>query len=140
MRSASSLLFFALAAGSALAIQEPCATDDRYQQGSTSTSTVACQNLQASFPTFASFLTFPNIGAAFDINGINSPSCGICWNFTLTTPDGTESIFFTAIDQAAADEGFIISLDTLDTLTNGTILFGVPIVDAEQVDNSLCGL
>ncbi|KAL5492688.1 hypothetical protein ACEPAI_4135 [Sanghuangporus weigelae] len=115
--------------------------DNTYDDAGASMNIVVCSDgangLASRFPTFGSVPTFPNIGGASAIPGWNSPQCGTCWQLTYS---GTgNSIFVTAIDHA--DDGFNLSQEALDTLTNGrAIEFGVVDVTATQVDSSACGL
>ncbi|OCB87681.1 SnodProt1 [Sanghuangporus baumii] len=115
--------------------------DNTYDDADASMNIVVCSDgangLASRFPTFGSVPTFPNIGGASAIPGWNSPQCGTCWQLTYS---GTgNSIFVTAIDHA--DDGFNLSQEALDTLTNGrAVEFGVVDVTATQVDSSACGL
>ncbi|THH06390.1 hypothetical protein EW145_g4119 [Phellinidium pouzarii] len=102
-------------------------------------STVSCsdgpEGLESRFPTFGSVPTFPNIGGASAIAGWGSASCGTCWSLSYQGA----TIFVTAIDHA--DDGFNLSEEALNTLTDGNAVFdGAVQVDAVQVDASLCGL
>ena len=119
----------------ASAITENLSFDPIFDDGATSTSVVACEISQAEFPTFSSIPTFPNIGGIPFITGPESAFCGSCWNISIPTFE--TSVIFTAID--AAVDAFNVSLETENTLTDGNIVGGVLIVDATQVDNSLCG-
>ncbi|KAL7267820.1 hypothetical protein RUND412_009576 [Rhizina undulata] len=101
--------------------------------------TVACSDgangLASRFPTFGSIPTFPNIGAAFTIPGLNSPNCGTCYQITY---EG-QSSYVTAVDHAS--DGFVLSQEALSTLTNGlTDQLGRVTADYIQVDISNCGL
>ncbi|KAL5536653.1 hypothetical protein ACEPAF_476 [Sanghuangporus sanghuang] len=115
--------------------------DNTYDDADASMNIVVCSDgangLASRFPTFGSVPTFPNIGGASAIPGWNSPQCGTCWQLTYS---GTgNSIFVTAIDHA--DDGFNLSQEALDTLTNGrAVEFGVVDVTATRVDSSACGL
>ncbi|KAH8104293.1 SnodProt1 [Phellopilus nigrolimitatus] len=127
-----------LLAGSALATYR-AGYDNTYDNASGSMDSVACSDGQAGlasrYPTFGSAPTFPNIGGTQFVAGWNSPNCGTCWQLTY---DGT-SILVLAIDHA--DDGFNLSQEALDTLTDGqAVQLGTVQVDAEQVDSSLCGL
>lgn len=113
--------------------------DTTYDDAGAFMNNVACSDgsngLASRFPTFGSVPTFPNIGGASAIGGWNSPQCGTCWQLTY---EG-RSIFVTAIDHA--DDGFNLSQQALNTLTNGrAVEVGVVDVTATQVDRSACGL
>jgi hypothetical protein len=102
-----------------------------------SLNTVACSNgahgLVDKFPTFGSLPSFPNIGSGFAVGNWHSPKCGSCWKLTYKY----ESIYLTAIDTISA--GFEISLDAMNTLTNGKagILDSID-VEATEVNKKFC--
>jgi len=122
---------------SAFAFADQVSFDQTYDDAGASTNIVACSNLTPQFPTFGSFPTFPNIGGASVISGFGSPDCGTCWK--LTDNDTGKTIVVTAIDHAG--DGFNLSLEALNTLTNGNAVNqGVAQVTAVQVDASECGL
>ncbi|KAH9033993.1 immunomodulatory protein [Lactarius deliciosus] len=106
----------------------------------TSLSTVACSDganglLTKNFTTFGSLPSFPNIGAAQAVGGWNSPACGSCWTISF----GGKSINVIAVDHAG--DGFNLSLEAMNTLTNGHAQeLGVINAQATQVDPSQCGL
>jgi len=105
-----------------------------------SLSTVACSDganglLTKGFSNFGSLPSFPNIGAAQAVEGWNSKACGSCWKISY----GKKSIYVTAVDHA--DDGFDLSLEAMNTLTNGHAKkLGVIDAQATQVDKSHCGL
>ncbi len=114
--------------------------DTAYDNAKGSLSTVACSDgvnglLTKGFTTFGSLPSFPNIGAAQAVAGWNSPACGSCWQVSYKG----KSINIIAIDHAG--DGFNLSLEAMNTLTNGhAVEFGVIDAQAKQVDKSLCGL
>ncbi|KAI9437792.1 Cerato-platanin [Lactarius psammicola] len=114
--------------------------DTAYDNSQASLSTVACSDgvnglLTKGFTTFGSLPSFPNIGAAQAIGGWNSTACGSCWKISF----GGQSINVIAVDHAG--DGFNLSLEAMDTLTNGRAKeFGVIDAQATQVDKGLCGL
>ncbi|KAH8111775.1 SnodProt1 [Phellopilus nigrolimitatus] len=131
----SSLLFLA---GSALAT-ERAGYDTKYDNASGDMLSTSCSDgtngLARRFATYGSVPTFPNIGGAAAVAGWNSASCGSCWNLTY---DGA-SVVVTAIDHA--DDGFNLSQEALDALTDGQAVdLGAVQVNAEQVNASFCGL
>ncbi|KAI9433900.1 Cerato-platanin [Lactarius indigo] len=92
-------------------------------------------NPQGSLSTFGSLPSFPNIGAAQAVAGWNSTACGSCWKISF----GGKSINVIAVDHAG--DGFNLSLEAMDTLTNGQAQqLGVINAQATQVDASQCGL
>ena len=132
-----SLLSTLLFAGAAFAVR--ASYDTTYDNRGQSMLTVACSDgangLASRFPTFGSVPTFPNIGGAAAIAGWNSPQCGSCWRLTYQG----RSITVTAIDHT--DDGFNLSLQALNTLTNGrAVEFGAVDVQATQLARSACGL
>ena len=115
----------------------PATFDQHYDDAGASTNIVACSNLTPQFPTLGSFPSFPNIGGASAIAGFGSANCGTCWE--LTDGDTGVSINVTAIDHAG--DGFNLSLEALNTLTDGqAVAKGSAQVTAVQVDSSACGL
>ncbi|TFY80993.1 hypothetical protein EWM64_g3012 [Hericium alpestre] len=114
--------------------------DQTYDNAGQSLSTVACSDgpnglLTKGFTTFGSLPSFPNIGAAQAVAAWNSPNCGTCWRLTY---NGT-SINVIAIDHAG--DGFNLSLEAMNKLTNGQAVFdGVVQATATQVAASACGL
>ena len=114
--------------------------DTAYGNANGLLSTVACSDganglLTKGFTTFGSLPSFPNIGAAQAIAGWNSTACGSCWQISY---EG-KSVNVIAVDHAG--DGFNLSLEAVNTLTNGHATeFGVIDAQAEQVDKSLCGL
>ena len=144
--------FFSIAAAFTLAIPvtfasviratstDPVRYDQTYDNSGQSLSTVSCSNgpnglLTKGFTTFGSLPTFPNIGAAAAVTGFNSPECGSCWKLTY---NGT-SVTVTAMDHAG--DGFNLSLESMNTLTNGqAVSLGVVDATVESLDPSACGM
>lgn len=127
------------ASGSALAqvVSTTTTYSNAYDDADASTNIVACSNLEPQHPTLGSFPTFPNIGGSFAIAGFESPNCASCWEITYE-PTGV-TITMTAIDHAA--EGFNLSEEALDTLTNGMgEQIGLANVTATRVPEANCGL
>ncbi|KAI9430211.1 Cerato-platanin [Lactarius psammicola] len=114
--------------------------DTTYDHPKGSLSTVACSNganglLTRGYTTFGSLPSFPNIGAAQAVAGWNSPACGSCWQVSYKG----KSLYITAID--VAGDGFNLSLEAMNTLTNGHAEeLGVIDAQATQVDSWHCGL
>jgi hypothetical protein len=114
--------------------------DTAYDNSQSSLDTVACSDganglLTKDFTTFGSLPSFPNIGAAQAVGGWNSPACGSCWQISF----GGKSINVTAVDHAG--DGFNLSLEAMNTLTNGQAeQIGIIDAQATQVDKSYCGL
>lgn len=114
--------------------------DTVYDNSKGSLSTVTCSDganglLTKGFTTFGSLPSFPNIGAAQVVRGWNSTACGTCWQITY----GGKFINVTVID--TVDDGFNLSIEAMDTLTNGHATeFGVVSAQATQVAKSYCGL
>ena len=118
-------------------IQTSTTFDTAYDGAQSSTNIVACSNLTPRFPTLGSFPTFPYIGGAFAVTGFGSAACGSCWQITDTTTGVT--INATAID--VAGDGFNLSLEAMNTLTDGNaIAIGRAPVTAVEVDPSHCGI
>lgn len=116
--------------------------DNTYDNHSGSLATVACSDgvnglLTKGFSTFSSLPNFPNIGGASVVAGWNSASCGSCWQLTWA-PTG-RSINVLVVDHA--DDGFNLSQEAMDQLTNGqAVQLGRIDATAVQVAPSACGL
>jgi len=116
--------------------------DNTYDNPSGSLDTVACSDgsnglVTKGFPTFGSLPDFPNIGGASVVAGWNSADCGTCWQLTYS---GTgKSINILVVDHA--DDGFNISQEALDDLTDGqAVQLGRIDASVTQIDASQCGL
>ena len=130
-----SILSALILAGSALAVTKKATYDPVYDNASNSLNIVSCSNLVSKYPKFGSIPTFPNIGGAFVVTGFASPGCGTCWKLSANG----STIYFTAIDHAS--DGFNLSEESLNVLTDGhAVELGFANVDAEQVDESYCGM
>jgi Cerato-platanin len=81
-----------------------------------------------------------SIGGASVIKSWNSPNCGTCWQLTYTNDKGkSTSINLLAVD--VADDGFNVSLEAMNALTNNLATeLGRIDVQSVQVDASTCGL
>ncbi|KII89328.1 hypothetical protein PLICRDRAFT_40987 [Plicaturopsis crispa FD-325 SS-3] len=115
--------------------------DSVYDNKSASLDTVICSgSLEPKYTTYGSLPSFPYIGGASAITEYDSPSCGTCWNLTYSGAGGnTTSIKVLAIDEA--DDGFNLSLEAMNALTNGKGGdLGIVQANATQVDKSVCGL
>ncbi|KAI0081418.1 Cerato-platanin [Panus rudis PR-1116 ss-1] len=114
--------------------------DRTYDNKSGSLATVACSDgpnglLTKGYTTFGSLKNFPNIGGAAAVASWNSPACGTCWQLTYNG----KNINVLAVDHT--DDGFNLSFEAMDTLTNGQAEF-LGRVDAtvKQLSASACGL
>jgi hypothetical protein len=118
--------------------------DENYDNKSGSLDTTACSDgsngLASSYPTFGDLPKFPYIGGAAAIKAWNSPNCGTCWKLTYTNDKKkSKSINVLAVD--VADDGFNISLEAMNALTNNLATeLGRIDVKSEQVAASKCGL
>lgn len=114
--------------------------DTTYDNPQASLSTVACSDganglLTKGYTTFGSLPSYPNITSAQAIAGWDSPACGSCWQITY----GSVSVNVIAIDHAA--DGFVFSLEAMNTLTGGNaVQFGIVDAQATQIDPQNCGL
>jgi hypothetical protein len=117
--------------------------DTNYDNGGSSLTTVACSDgangliTRYGFQSFADIPDFPHIGGASVVPGWNSPNCGTCWQLTYA---GTgKSINVLVVDHA--DDGFNLSQEALDELTNGQATqLGRIDASATQVAVTQCGL
>ncbi|KAI9441944.1 immunomodulatory protein [Lactarius psammicola] len=111
-----------------------------YDNPRTSLNNVACSNganglVTKGFTTFGSLPIFPDIGGASAVKGWNSTQCGSCWKLTY------KGIWLHIIAIDTISDGFSISLDSMNFLTNGKAKqLDVIDVEATQVDKSFCNL
>jgi hypothetical protein len=89
--------------------------------------------------TFGSLPKFPLIGASQAVKGPNHEACGSCWEIIF---DPALPIYVLAIDQATGGDAFQLSLQAMDSLTNGhAVQYNtVNASSITQVDRSHCGL
>ena len=118
--------------------------DHVYDNRNTSLTDVACSDgenglITKGYNTFGDLPSFPNIGAAYAVEGHNSVSCGSCWELTYTKSDETtKTIYVTAIDHAG--DGFIIAGTALEDLGGQQAIDAGHIeVTANRVAGSNCG-
>jgi hypothetical protein len=136
-------LMSCLLACSAVALADSLSFDKAYDNKSGLLSSTACSDgsngLSNSYETFGDLPKFPYIGGAKAISSWNSPNCGTCWKLTYTNKGKSKSINVLAID--VADDGFNISLEAMNVLTNNTATkLGRIDVTSKQVDASKCGI
>ncbi|EGN96312.1 hypothetical protein SERLA73DRAFT_76289 [Serpula lacrymans var. lacrymans S7.3] len=118
--------------------------DETYDNAALSLDYVACSDgvnglISKGYTTLGSLPTFPNVGGVFAVTGWDSTACGSCWDVTYTSPTGTTNLLVTAVDTGA--DGFNLSLEAMNTLTNGEAVFlGNVTVTATEVAPSQCGL
>ena len=116
--------------------------DPVYDNPNTPMTVVACSGgengmIAKGYNTFGELPTFSNIGAAFAVEGYNSPLCGSCWN--LTDSKTFTTAFIIAIDRAV--EGFVISEEALTALGGPhAVDDGEIYTSARLVEGSYCGL
>ena len=117
-------------------------------QKENSPATVACSSgehglLTHGYKTFGDLPTYPRVGGAPQILSWNLQYCGTCWELTYTDAYGAHTALnFTAVNTGIYElEGFSISLESMDVLTNGNALYldGVT-VTATRISKSACGL
>ncbi|KAF8471657.1 Cerato-platanin [Russula ochroleuca] len=113
--------------------------DPVYDNGAASMDIVACSDGKngletKGYKTFGSLPSFPNIGAAYAVEGYNSTSCGSCWMLSYFN----NTSYVTAIDHA--DNGFVISETALRNL-GGQQAVDAGMIDASatQVHRRYCG-
>ena len=87
-------------------------------------------NALAGVTNFGDVPTFPNITAA-DVFTANAAGCGSCWEISY----GVNSITVTVVDHAS--DGFSLTLDAMNVLTDGHGDTGVINANAHEID---CGL
>ncbi|KAA1469391.1 Cerato-platanin [Dentipellis sp. KUC8613] len=131
--------FTSLFAFSTLALADTIRYDTTYDNAGQSMNTVSCSDgpkgLVGKFPTFGSLPDFPNLGAAAAIAGWGSDACGTCWAISY---NGV-TVNIVAVDHA--DDGFNLSLEAMNTLTDGQAQFlGSVEASVQQVAPSQCGL
>jgi len=134
------LAAFSFIASPALATTMQVTYDTVYDTKSNSLSIVACSDgtnglLTKGYTTFGSLKAFPRIGGAQAVAGWNSPNCGTCWNLSYSG----HNVTVLAIDHA--EDGFNISEEAMNTLTNGhAVEYGVVTATVTSLPTSACGL
>jgi hypothetical protein len=111
----------------------PATWSSKYDNPNGVTKSLACSSLAAKDPHYHNIPGYPNIGAAYNIQGHNSPNCGKCWK--LTNPKTHKYIYFTAVDTAKS--GFVLSKHAYAALGFGSSTSSH--VDASEVKPHLCG-
>ena len=111
------------------------ACDAKYDNPNGDTKDTACPGLAHKYPHFKDFLSFPYIGATWDIRW-GSPNCGKCWKLICTKSH--KFIYLTAMD--TPEPGVDIALST----TACKALFGTSApcgtVEAVPVPPHFCGM
>lgn len=115
----------------------------QYDEPATPVNSVSCSRELAArgFVVFRDFPTFPAIGGA-DVIPANHGFCGSCWRLTFSNTTFTNSVFFTAINDAFST-GFISSESTERKLAGygeGPFPSASTNITSERVADSLCGL
>lgn len=117
--------------------------DTKYDQGTSSLTTVSCSNgvnglMSQGYSTFNSLPGFPLIGGAPTVDGWNSPNCGKCYQIHYQEGNIDNTINMLAVD--AAPGGFNLGLQAMNELTNGmAVQLGRVQASYSEVDRSLCG-
>ncbi|KAI1791551.1 Cerato-platanin-domain-containing protein [Ganoderma leucocontextum] len=118
--------------------------DQTYDDGSLSTTGIACSNGmngvidQNHAMTLFDIPHWPNISGAPFIAGWNSVNCSSCWELQVTVPNfGTTVIHLLAIDVSSG--GFNVGLNVMNNLTHGEAfdLGRVP-ATAQRVASTAC--
>lgn len=115
------------ASPSAPAVPAPAQTttisyDPKYDQGSSSLTTVSCSDgvnglISKGYSDFKSLPGFPLIGGAPTVEGWNSPNCGKCYQIRYQAGNVDKTVNVLAVDVARG--GFNLGLQAMNQLTNG---------------------
>lgn len=118
--------------------------DERYDQGTSSLTTVSCSDgtnglITQGYSNFESLPNFPLIGGAPTVEGWNSPNCGKCYQLHYQNGKVDKTINVLAVDSAVGS--FNLGLQALDQLTGGNAQ-QLGRVDATytEVEASQCGI
>lgn len=118
--------------------------DERYDQGTSSLTTVSCSDgtnglITQGYSDFESLPNFPLIGGAPTVEGWNSPNCGKCYQLHYQNGKVDKTINVLAVDSAVGS--FNLGLQALDQLTGGNAQ-QLGRVDATytEVEASQCGV
>ncbi|KAF8533512.1 Cerato-platanin [Trichophaea hybrida] len=112
--------------------------DTVYDTSTLSTLSVACSDgvnglYTAGYKTLGALPNFPNIGAAVQVAGWNSPQCGKCYKLYYNG----KIIYVTTVDHAGT--GFVLSKQAMDTLTGGQAqMLGAVNASFVQANVSFC--
>lgn len=119
------------------------AYDTKYDQGTSSLSTVSCSDginglLSQGYSTFDSLPGFPLIGGAPTVEAWNSPNCGKCYQIHFQDGRIDQTVNVTAVD--VAKEGFVLGRKAMNQLTNGLAeQLGRVQATYVEVDRNACG-
>lgn len=96
--------------------------DPKYDQGTTSLTTVSCSDgvnglISKGYSDFKSLPGFPLIGGAPTVEGWNSPNCGKCYQIHYKAGNVDKTVNVLAVDVARG--GFNLGLQAMNQLTNG---------------------
>lgn len=141
----SSTLSMPLASPQAAASQTISVSyDERYDQGTSSLTTVSCSDgtnglITQGYSNFESLPNFPLIGGAPTVEGWNSPNCGKCYQLHYQNGKVNKTINVLAVDSAVGS--FNLGLQALNQLTGGNAQ-QLGRVDATytEVEASECGI
>ena len=141
----SSTLSMPLASPQAAASQTISVSyDERYDQGTSSLTTVSCSDgtnglITQGYSNFKSLPNFPLIGGAPTVEGWNSPNCGKCYQLHYQNGKVNKTINVLAVDSAVGS--FNLGLQALNQLTGGNAQ-QLGRVDATytEVEASECGI
>lgn len=118
--------------------------DERYDQGTSSLTTVSCSDgtnglITQGYSNFESLPNFPLIGGAPTVEGWNSPNCGKCYQLHYQNGKVDKTINVLAVDSAVGS--FNLGLQALNQLTGGNAQ-QLGRVDATytEVEASQCGI
>ncbi|OJJ80555.1 allergenic cerato-platanin Asp F13 [Aspergillus glaucus CBS 516.65] len=141
----SSTLSMPLASPQAAASQTISVSyDERYDQGTSSLTTVSCSDgtnglITQGYSNFESLPNFPLIGGAPTVEDWNSPNCGKCYQLHYQNGKVNKTINVLAVDSAVGS--FNLGLQALNQLTGGNAQ-QLGRVDATytEVEASECGI
>lgn len=118
--------------------------DERYDQGTSSLTTVSCSDgtnglITQGYSNFGSLPNFPLIGGAPTVEAWNSPNCGKCYQLHYQNDKIDKTINVLAVDTAIG--AFNLGLQAMNQLTGGNAQ-QLGRVDATytEVEASECGI
>ena len=116
--------------------------DPKYDQGTSSLTTVSCSDgvnglISKGYSDFKSLPGFPLIGGAPTVEGWDSPNCGKCYQIHYKAGNVDKTINVLAVDVARG--GFNLGLQAMNQLTNGLAeQLGRVQATYSEVDQSQC--
>ena len=115
--------------------------NNKYDYKDTPLSAITCHETLSNLGfngSFKNLTNWPNIGGSKVVADSKSPKCGSCWKLIFDP----ERLPINVIALDTADKDFVISVEAMNTLTNGhaTQYVTIDASTAVEVNRAYCGL